>query len=141
MSDIPTDQGGPGGSGMAPRSVFVVEPEILVRMVVADYLRECGYIVIEGNAAADVFAVLNAGRPIDIVLADIRLHGAIDGFSLAKWLHDNHPATDVMLTSSVPRTAEKAGEICDEGPLQKPYHPREVVRRVTALQARRRTIT
>ena len=41
------------------RTVMVVEPDVLVRMTVADYLRDCGYIVIEGVAAGDVWKVLD----------------------------------------------------------------------------------
>jgi hypothetical protein len=37
------------------------------------------------------------------------------------------------------RTAEKAGDLCDDGPLEKPYHPQEVVRRINLLLERRRT--
>ena len=32
--------------------VMVIEPEVLIRMTVAAYLRECGYKVIEGVVAA-----------------------------------------------------------------------------------------
>src|ERR1700688_4472238 len=52
------------------RVVMVVEPDVLARMVVADYLRECGYKVIEGVAAADVWAVLQSGGHMDVLLAD-----------------------------------------------------------------------
>ena len=41
-------------------TIMVVEPEILIRMVIADYLRECGFKVIEGINANDVFGVLRS---------------------------------------------------------------------------------
>jgi hypothetical protein len=49
------------------------------------------------------------------------------------------PSIDVILTSGVAKAAEKAGDLCDEGPLEKPYHPQEVVRRINILRERRRT--
>jgi hypothetical protein len=37
------------------------------------------------------------------------------------------------LAAGIARAAEKAGVLCDEGPLKKPYHPQEVVRRINIL--------
>jgi DNA-binding response OmpR family regulator len=63
----------------------------------------------------------------------------MDGFGLAQWVRENHPGIDVILTSGMARAAEKAGDLCDDGPLEKPYHPQEVVRRINLLLERRRT--
>jgi CheY-like chemotaxis protein len=104
---------------------MVVEPDILARMVIAEYLRECGYKVVEGVTADDVMAVLSAGTGIELVLAEVQLAGSMDGFALAQWIRANHPNIDVVLTSGVDRAADKAGDLCDEGPLEKPYHPQE----------------
>ena len=42
-----------GTSGEATlTTILVIEPDILVRMVIADYLRDCGYKVVEGVNAA-----------------------------------------------------------------------------------------
>jgi CheY-like chemotaxis protein len=88
-------------------------------MVVAEYLRDCGYKVVEGVNAEDVLAVLNAGKKIDVILAD----GSINGFELARQILQNHPDIDVILTNGVSRVAGKASDLCDDGPLEKPYHP------------------
>jgi hypothetical protein len=44
----------------------------------------------------------------------------------------------VILTSGVAKAAAKAGELCDVGPLEKPYHPSEIIRRIGVLRERRR---
>jgi DNA-binding response OmpR family regulator len=62
----------------------------------------------------------------------------MDGFG-PQCVRENHPGIDVILTSGMARTAEKAGDLCDDGPLEKPYHPQEVVRRINLLLERRRT--
>jgi DNA-binding response OmpR family regulator len=116
-----------------------VEPDILVRMVIASYLRECGYKVLEGVSAADVMAVLGAGQKIDVVFSEVQLSAEMDGFGLARWIREQHSDVDVILTTSVRRAADKASDLCDEGPLEKPCHPREIVRRITFLRERRRT--
>jgi hypothetical protein len=52
------------GFGATSTTIFVVEPD-LVRILIADYLRDCGYKVVEGVNADDVLVVLGAGRKID----------------------------------------------------------------------------
>jgi CheY-like chemotaxis protein len=128
----------PSSSDATPATIFVVEPDILVRMVIANYLRECGYKVVEGVQADDVLTVLQAGTAIDVILAEVRLAGSLDGFGLARLIRQDHPEIDVILTSGVARAADKAGDLCEDGPLEKPYHPQEVVRRINLLRERRR---
>jgi CheY-like chemotaxis protein len=120
-------------------TVLLIEPDILVRMTIADYLRDCGYLVFEGATADDVWAVLEAGARVDVIFSEIQLSGGIDGFGLAQRVHAEHPGIDVVLTSGTAGAAAKAGDLCDEGPLEKPYHPQEVVRRINVLVERRRT--
>jgi hypothetical protein len=47
----------------------------------------------------------------------------MDGFQLAKWLRANRPGIDVILTGNAPRAADAAAELCESGPLPKPYQP------------------
>jgi len=103
--------------------------------------------------------VLESGQKIDVIFAEVQLSDgrsrprrlarsastplggrprSMDGFGLARWVRENHPDIDVILTSGIARAAEKAGDLCDEGPLEKPYHPQEVVRRINILLERRR---
>jgi DNA-binding response OmpR family regulator len=128
-----------GADGATPSTILVVEPDILVRMVIASYLRECGYRVLEGVTAADVMTVLGSGQTIDVVLSEVRLRGKMDGFGLARWVREHHPDVDVILTSGAARAADKAKDLCDDGPLEKPYEPQEVVRRINLLRERQRT--
>jgi CheY-like chemotaxis protein len=120
-------------------TILIIEPDILVRMVIAEYLRGCGYKVIEGAAGEDFFTVLQAGTQIGIVFSEVRLSGRIDGFTLAKQIREAYPAVDVILTTGVAQAADKAGDLCEETPLKKPYHPSEVMRRINILRERQRT--
>jgi len=120
-------------------TVLVIEPDILVRMAIAEYLHGCGYKVLEGATAADVITVLGSEQKIDVIFAEVQLHDGMNGFSLAQWVRQNHAGVDVILTSGKVKAAEKAADLCDEGPMEKPYHPQEVVRRINILLERRRT--
>lgn len=125
--------------GATPSTIVIVEPDIMVRMVIASYLRDCGYRVLEGITAADVMTLLRSGQKIDVVFSEVRLRGKTDGFGLARWVRAHYPEVDVILTAGVARAADKASDLCDDGPLEKPYKPAEVVRRINLLRERRRT--
>jgi CheY-like chemotaxis protein len=120
-------------------TVLLVEPDVIVRLAVADYLRDCGYRVIEAGTGDDALMMLEAGHKIDVILCEVRLPGSIDGFGLARQVRRQYPGVDVILTSGIPGAAARAGDLCDEGPLDKPYHPSEVVRRINILIERRRS--
>jgi len=115
--------------------VMIVEPEVLVRMVVAQYLRDCGYTVIEAAAAKDVWTVLESGHRLDVVVAEV---GAVDGFSLAKRVRQTHPDIDVILTSGIAGATHESHELCKEGPIKQPYEPKDVEARIRLLLERRR---
>lgn len=121
--------------------VMVVEPEVLVRMSIADFLRECGYKVIEGVSAEDVETVLHSQVPLNVVFAEVKLPGETDGFALARTLRQTHPDIDVILTAGVMAAAEKSTELCEEGPMKKPYLADEVAARIHKLLERRRSAT
>jgi DNA-binding response OmpR family regulator len=110
---------------------MIVDADVLSRMAIEDYLRHCGYPVIEGGSAEDVAAVLATEREVDVMLIEMTLSGTEDGFSLARKVRSEQPDSVVILTSSAAEQAEKAGELCGDGPLMKPYDPSELERRLT----------
>lgn len=130
----------PDGEGnLKPPIVLVVEDEVLIRMAVSDYLRECGYSVIEAGNAAEALTVLDTPVQVDAVLTDFIMPGEMDGFGLARWIRANRPGVEVVIASGVQRKAEKAGDICEDGPdIVKPYDHRDVERRIRALLEARR---
>lgn len=91
----------PGNGHQAASTVLVVEDEILIRMPVADFLRESGYRVIEAADAAEAQTVIQAGEPIEAVFSDINLPGEMSGVDLAKWIKQKYPDVIVILTSGV----------------------------------------
>ena len=120
------------------QTVLVVEDEVLVRLVIADYLRECGYRVHEAVNAAEALAMLQAPEvSIDIVVSDVQMPGDMDGFGLARWIRGNKPGVQVILTSGVERSADIAATLCEAGPLlEKPYSSQGVVDRIKQLAAK-----
>lgn len=117
------------------RTILVVEDEVIIRMAVADYLRECGYRVLEASNASEAIELLDA-QLVDLVFTDVDMPGEMDGFDLAHWVRDHALELPVIITSGVPRTARKAEELCKDRPLlDKPYHHQELSARINTLLA------
>ena len=120
-----------------PPSVLVVEDDVLVRTVVAAYLRDCGFDVVEAGSADEAIRVIEAGLRIDIVFSDVNMPGRLDGFGLAQWVRRERPGLKVILTSGAARKAREAGDLCEHGPfLAKTYDHAELERQIRALLAR-----
>ena len=123
-------------AGREAGTVLVVEDEVLVRLLVAEHLRDCGYRVVEAAAAAEGIAVLQAGVPVDILFSDVQMPGALDGFALAQWVRQHHPRVKVILTSGHEAVAVKANDLCVAGGfLPKPYDPARLVAEIRRLLA------
>jgi len=119
--------------------ILVVEDDVLIRMPIAQYLRDCGYKVIEAVNADEAMTVLSHQETnVDIVFSDIEIPGPIDGFGLAKWVREHRPGIDVILTGTVPRSVDAAKELCDESPIPKPYEAQAVHDHIRRLLASRK---
>ena len=122
-------------------TVLVVEDEVLIRLVIAQYLRDCGYRVIEAVHADEALVVLSKSElEIDVVFTDVEMPGgSMDGFALAQWVRANRPGIDVILAGSVGRAVQAASNLCDEGNhVPKPYDAQGVHDRIRWLLASRR---
>jgi DNA-binding NtrC family response regulator len=120
-------------------TILVVEDDILVRMPIAQYLRDCGYKVIEAVNADEAMAVLlHQETVVDVVFSDIEMPGTFDGFGLAKWTREHRPGLDVLLAGTVPRAVEGAKELCEQGSMPKPYEAQAVHDHIRRLLATRK---
>ena len=110
--------------------MLVVEDDVLVRNIVADYLRDVGFRVIEAVNASEATVLLAAHNDIDIVFSDISMPGEMDGFGLATWIDQHGGGVPVLLTSGA-----HAGRCNAEGRqfILKPYDYAEMERRLRHL--------
>ena len=120
-----------------PPTILVVEDEILVRTVIAAYLRDCGFDVVEAGNANEAVRVLEAGIQVDIVFSDVNMPGSLDGFGLAQWLRRERPGLKIILTSGAAQGAKDASDLCAHAPiLAKPYDYAALARQLRALLTR-----
>ena len=102
---------------MQPATILVVEKDILVRQPLAQYLRDCGYRVLEAVDGDEARAYLSGGRPtVDVALIGVKSIPGENGFAFASWVRLNHPAVHVLLGGTVTKVVQLAGELCDESP-------------------------
>ncbi len=84
---------------MCERVILVVEDEILIRMLIAEDLRDAGYHVIEAVNADEGMLMLHSGQPIDLIVTDVRMPGEIDGMELVARAKGLNPDLAVVLMS------------------------------------------
>ena len=118
--------------------VLIVEPDVLIRQPLAEYLRDCGYRVIEAVDDEEARQCLTEEvGPVDAVLCDVNAQGD-PRFTLANWIRKNHPRTQVIIAGSMAMAAEKAGDLCEDGPaVKRPYDHRQVLDHIRRLLAAR----
>lgn len=117
-------------------TILLAEDDVIIRIVVADYLRGCGFRVIEAAGGVETKTVLQHGPDIHVLLTDARLAGDDNGFTLARWTRTNRPNIRVIMCVSLAQKAEAASALCSgsQKPALSVMHLRE---RVEAMKARR----
>lgn len=118
-------------------SILIVDADIVSRHAIADFLRHCGYAVVEAaNTDEALIALGERTLSIDVIVCDIAAIGARSGFELATWVRQNRPELEVRLAGTLESAASTAAELCETGPhLARPYEPEAVVDYIKRLRA------
>jgi CheY-like chemotaxis protein len=133
------ERAGPPPPAAPAEAVLVVEDDVLVRLVIAAYLRDCGYRVFEAANGDEAIKLLGRDEAgIDVVLTDVEMPGETDGFALAQWIRRERPGVELVIAGTPARAAEAAGDLCEEGPQRaKPYETSLALDRIRRLLAMR----
>jgi CheY-like chemotaxis protein len=127
----------PGHPSTADQStiptVLVVEDESMVRLPIAEYLRDCGYHVLEAANAAEAITAVAASGPVSLVFSDVRMPGRMDGYGLAEWFRINYPGVPVLLTSGYNTSRGVKINVPGVRLIEKPYSQFQVASRIAAL--------
>lgn len=120
-------------------TILVVEDEVLLRLAVADYLREQNFTVIEAATADEARAVMTADVNIDLVFSDINMPGSMDGIGLGQWMASHHADVPVVLTSGVSSALSMAATACPhvKAMVDKPYDHELLALRFRTLLSKR----
>lgn len=117
----------------ARTTILVVEDEILVRMLIADKLREAGYAVIEAWNAHEALDVLRQhSLDVRVIFSDVRMSGTMDGIALARAVRSQYPTIRLVLTSGHLAALDWAEH---DGYFPKPYNTAAIVQHIKTLLA------
>lgn len=121
----------------AKDAVLVIDADVLSRHAIAEYLRHCGYGVVEAaNTDEAIIAVQDRSLAVDVIVCDIAAIGAKSGFEFASWVRENRPELEVRLAGTLDKIVSTATELCESGPhLKRPYEPEAVVDYIKRLRA------
>jgi CheY-like chemotaxis protein len=121
----PSDQ-----PGRSIRTILVVEAEAPLRARVSEFLRDCGYAVVEASSGARAQDVL-AKQHVDLLFSDIAMRsgasqtGTVPGgeprLALEKWVRLHYPSVKILLTSRYPQMLEEMADLQDSI-VTKPYN-------------------
>ena len=131
MSALPDSDASP--------SILIVDGDIISRHAIADYLRHCGYAVVEAASTDEAMTALEeVSLGIDVILCDAGAIGSQSAFGLSTWVRNNRPELEVRLAGSLEGILDTAAELCENGPhLQRPYEPQAIVDYIKQLRASR----
>jgi len=118
-------------------TILLAEGDVLIRMPLAEYLRECGYRVVEATTSEE--AKLALGDPkaeVSVVVSSLQLAG--DGFGISNWVKQHRPELNVLLTGTLRRAVEVAAGLCSDDSTPTPLEPQLLLRRIRQMLATRR---
>ncbi|MBD0379957.1 response regulator transcription factor [Paenibacillus sedimenti] len=117
------------------RTVMVVEDEPLMRELIADYMKDEGFRVVEAKNGAEALDKF-AQTPADAVVLDVMMP-YLDGFGVCQFLRKTSDAVIVIVTAKSEETDKLYGyELGADDYVTKPFSPKVLVAKVKALLKR-----
>jgi CheY-like chemotaxis protein len=117
--------------------VLVVEDENLVRLDVASYLEDAGFVVIEASTGEAAISLCNSGAAIDMIVTDIDLGGSVSGWDVAECFRTALPNMPVLYTSA--QTIDRSRCVFGSAVLGKPYRNSDILKACHRLTTRTST--
>jgi two-component system phosphate regulon response regulator OmpR len=115
--------------------ILVVEDDLLVRKMIAEYLGEHGYEVAQADRGTAMREAIEKNLP-DVVLLDVNLPGE-DGLTLARFLRERFDVGIIIVTGAADVVDRVAGlEVGADDYVVKPFDPRELRARVKSVLRR-----
>ena len=140
MQTLPEDTAMPDteNSQMPSLSLLVVDDDQDIRDLMADYLRQHGFLVRVADGGKAMFESLEQEKP-DLIVLDIMMPGE-DGLSLCRRLRaaEGLSSVPVIFLTALGDTADRVVglELGADDYVVKPFQPRELVARIRAVLRR-----
>lgn len=128
---MPAATGSTATGSIAGRAVLVLDDDDAVRTVTAEELRDAGCEVIEAADGPAALAVIDAGRPVEAVIADFAMPG-MNGVDFARLAVQRRPGLPIVFLTGYADLAALA-DVPEENVVQKPFGTGEVADRLRVL--------
>jgi PAS domain S-box-containing protein/hemerythrin-like metal-binding protein len=117
--------------------ILVVDDEVALAEVCAEYLRGAGYEVQIATSAEEALLAVQQHSDIALVFSDIVMQGGMNGFQLAVKIFRTRPGVKVLLTSGFAWEGDKAMQssvqfvkYCIQEIVRKPYREADFLQRI-----------
>ena len=111
---------GDGSPSSRPKTLLIVEDNVLVRYATADALRYAGYDVLEASSADEAISILTAVS-VDLLFVDVNVPTEGEGLAVARFARQRRPGMPVVFTSGRVSATLRA-QLKEIGPfVPKPY--------------------
>jgi two-component system, response regulator PdtaR len=111
-------------------TILVTEDDPWMQELIGAKLRTHRYRVIEAASGGDALLLLRTGG-VDVLVTDIAMPGALDGWALGQQARLVHPTIAVVYVSS--RPADAARQVSHSLYLQKPFLPDAIIAAIRHL--------
>ena len=124
---------------MEQLKILVVDDEPYIRKLIADFLTDSGYAVLESGDGLDALAKFREHEDIALIILDVMMPG-MDGFEVCKEIRKTSELPVVMLTARSAEEDELNGFLLgvDEY-ISKPFSPKILVARIKSILSRKYT--
>ena len=95
---------------MSPRTVLVVEDDLLIRLMLVEALRDDGYTVVEAANVLEAVAAIGRNPSFDALVTDVDMPGHLTGIDLAGMVSSVCQRTQVIVVSGRDVSADVAPE-------------------------------
>ena len=112
--------------GTTSATIMVVDDEAEVRMIVAEFLEDSGYQVLQADGGAEALRMLQTSSGVELLITDIRMPD-MSGLELADVATSAHPDLKVILISGYFLAQQVQRRF-----LRKPFRMRELIDAVRA---------
>ncbi len=117
--------------------VLVVEDEFLLAELMAEALRDHGFVVRAVANAAEALRHLASGQPCDVLFTDIDLRDRVDGAQLSKLARELRPKLPVVYASGAVANLDQVQAVPGSSFVPKPYDPEAVCDMLAKIAATR----
>ncbi len=113
-------------------TILVVDDDPLISTSTVDMLEDLGHTVIEANSAREALEIIDAGRPLDLLMTDHAMPG-MTGLQLAEIVRQKRPALPILLATGYAEMPEGAMPLPR---LSKPYQQAQLNEQINRLLAK-----